>query len=268
MGIADADAGLGKVLEVLSHHPDRDRLNVMVVSDHSHITLGEKVNTMQIFKDAGLNASKTQDPTADIWVSPSYSSGLRLREPNDKLLEKTAQALMEHPDIGMVLTKGGEGHEGAIKGTLPLSALNARHDRSPDIKFIYRTTDDKDEHGFQGICKYDGRNKPGDGYHGGLHPKELHNLLVANGPAFAEGLESDIHSGIQDITPTVLSVMGLPFAATSHGGRVLEETFRAEPDGPAETPVTMTADYGTFAQELRLTHIGDQVYPDGGTRLD
>ena len=268
IGIADADAGLAKVLRVLDSHPDRDRLNVLVLSDHSHITLAGKVDTMEIFADAGISATKTQDTSADIWVSPSYCNSVRLREDNPKMLEKTAQALMEHPAVGMVFTKQGEGEKGAVPGALPLSALDADHTRSPDIKFIYRTTDDKDEHGFQGTCLHDCRGmKDGQSNHGGLHPKELHNLLVANGPAFAEGLESDTHSGIADVTPTIIAAMGLTFQAASHGGRVLEEAFKAEPDGPAETPITLTAEFGDFAQELSLTRVGEQVYPDGGRRL-
>lgn len=263
IGIADADAGLGRVLDALRHHPDGERLNVMVVSDHSHITLGERVDTMEALADIGLSASKTPDPAADVWVHASYCSHMRLREADAAKLEKLCHGLMEHPDVGMILTKNGD-----VPGTLPLSVIGARHDRSPDAYVVYRASDDVDAHGFQGVCRHDSSLKAGDGMHGGLHPKELHNLLVANGPAFAEGLESDVHSSIADIVPTIAHVMGLEFRPASNGGRVLAEAFDMDADEPTETPETITVEHGAYAQELRLTRIGAQAYPDRGTRLD
>jgi arylsulfatase A-like enzyme len=262
IGIADADAGLGRILSELRDHPERENLNVLVVSDHSHITLGERVDTLAMLRDAGFKAAKTPDADADVWLHTSYCSHMRLRDPDPARLRRLCDALMQHPDVGMILTKDGD-----VPGTLPLAAIGARHDRSPDVYLIYRTSDDLDAHGFQGICRHDGTHKAGDGMHGGLHPKELHNLLVANGPAFAESLESDTHSGIADIVPTVAHVLGLGFEPTACGGRILHEAFAAEPDAPAAVAETLSAEHGAYAQELRLTRIGAHVYPDGGTRL-
>ncbi|MHC8510139.1 MAG: alkaline phosphatase family protein [Rhodospirillales bacterium] len=286
LGIADADAGFGRIMKALDGHPDRERLNVLAVSDHAHITLGERLDTLEIFRQAGLKPSATPDADADIWVRPNYCGNVFAppapREDQTRVLKRAARALMEHPDIGMVLSKNGEDE---IKGALPLTALKTEHPRGPHLMYICRTSDEPDEHGFVGMCRHDAATMTaGQSSHGGLHPKELHNLLVAGGPAFADGASggaaSAIHSGIADITPTVLNVMGLEHTGARHGGRVLSEAFRkgagagagAGAPPPEETPKeiseTLTAEWGGFAQELRLTRIGEQVYPDGGRRLD
>ena len=60
-----------------------------------------------------------------------------------------------------------------------------------------------------GSCFYNGAYPEGGGTHGGLHAKELHVVMAAQGTLFKAGLESVHPAGIIDITPTILHLLGL-----------------------------------------------------------
>ena len=78
--------------------------------------------------------------------------------------------------------------------------------------------------------------KVGVGSHGGASPAEMHNTLIANGPSFHSGLNSELPSGNIDIAPTVIELLGLPMP-NHFEGRVLHEALQNDNDGLGEASV-------------------------------
>jgi len=72
--------------------------------------------------------------------------------------------------------------------------------------------------------------KVGLGSHGGSSSAELHNTLIASGPSFVNGVNSEIPSGNVDVAPTVLAMLGIP-QPKHFDGRVLTEALKSNVSG-------------------------------------
>jgi arylsulfatase A-like enzyme len=72
--------------------------------------------------------------------------------------------------------------------------------------------------------------KVGVGSHGGSSSAELHNTLIASGPSFVSGVNSEIPSGNSDVAPTVLAMLGIP-QPKHFDGRVLTEALNSNVSG-------------------------------------
>ncbi len=67
------------------------------------------------------------------------------------------------------------------------------------------------------VCSFPMAAGPaGAGMHVSLSPYDMHNTLVAAGPAFREGLASELPSGNIDVAPTILKILKIA-PAESHG---------------------------------------------------
>lgn len=267
--LSHVDAELGRLLEGVAGRPDRDRLNVLVTSDHAHITQTRRVDTQRLLQEAGFTVDDHLEDGAEVALVPGYCANARVRDGDPALIEKVCHALMEHPDVGMIFTAGRNDVEGIVEGTFAQNLVFADHARSPDIYFILATDDETDDNGLEGTCRFDNGLKAGAGIHGGLHRKELNNLLVANGPGFAAGRTIETPTGIDDIAPTLLSLMGLPslmgMPAPEGGGRILAEALDggAEANGPAEAH-TVSVSRGAYGQSLARLRFAGRDYLDGG----
>lgn len=265
--MAHVDAELGRLLDAIAGRPDRDRLNVVVTSDHAHITQTRRFDTQEFLQEAGFTVDDHLEDGADIALVPGYCANARIRDRDPALIEKVCHALMAHPDVGMIFTTGREdaagGVEGIIPGTFAQSLVFADHARSPDIYFILATDNENDENGLEGTCRSDNGLKSGAGIHGGLHRKELNNLLVANGPGFAAGRTIETPTSIVEIAPTVLRLMGM--TPPTDGGRILTEALdgSAEPNGSAEAH-TVSVSRAAYGQSLSRLRFAGRDYLDGG----
>lgn len=260
------DAELGRLVDWWRRHPEHDRIQLMVTSDHGHITQTKRVDTVRLFRDAGFRAASHLQDGADLALVPGYCGNIRVRDRDPGLITAAAEALMDHPDAGLVFTQGRHaGVEGRVDGSFSQAAVLLDHARTADVVFTLRTDDAEDRFGFTGTCRYDNNLPAGVGYHGGLHPAEMTPLLVAAGSAFAEAKEIDTPSSVVDILPTVLSLLGAPAAGCA--GRVLAEAFAdPTPAGDAITSVFQVR-RGGYVQELQITRLGDRAYLDHGKRL-
>ena len=259
-----ADAELGRLLDWRSSRPDRAEIQILVLSDHGHVTQSGRVDCAGIFRAAGLRVAEHLEEGADLALVPGYSGNLRVRGGDPGRLAAAAEALMAHPEAGLVFTRGGPGPEGAVPGTFGLALAGLDHARAPDLFFTLGADDRADPYGFLGTCRHDDALPDGVGYHGGLHPGEMGALLLASGEAFAGGRESALPASIVDLLPTVLSLLGLPTAGTA--GRVLGEAFGPGETAPAETQV-FRASRGRYVQELRTLSLGRHRYLDCGRRV-
>ena len=265
--IAHVDAEVGRLVEWWQSHPEHDRINLLLVSDHAHITQTARLDVAALLADAGLNVAPHFEDGADYALLTGYCGHLRVRDGERRLLARAADALMQHPGVGLVFSGPGNGTEGAVAGTLDRALLGAAHARSPDLYFVLRAGDDIDPYGLVGTCLHDNDLKDGAGIHGGLHPRELNNLLLARGAMFREGFGFDLPSGIVDIAPTLLAGLGLP-APASMQGRTLRSALAVTGEDEGEAvEECFESGAGDFAQRLRRTRFAGSVYLEGATRL-
>ena len=259
------DSEVGRLVEWWRARPDHDRIQLIVTSDHGHITQTRAVDTAKLLIDAGFRVGRHLEADAELALVPGYCGNIRVRNGDRGLVTAAAQALMAHPDIGLIFTRSEQGPEGIVPGTFSQSFILTEHPRSADIVFTLHADDDADSFGFTGTCRYDNSLLAGAGIHGGLHPAEMSPFLIAAGSAFGGGVQSDAPSSVIDILPTILELLG----EAAHGlqGRVLEEAF-ADP-GPvpeAESQCISTSE-GSYAQELRSYHFGTRHFLDHGRRV-
>jgi predicted AlkP superfamily pyrophosphatase or phosphodiesterase len=115
---------------------------------------------------------------------------------------------------------------GSLPGTLPMSAAFlenlARRDRGqPDIMASFDWDATQLISGVQGT-EYESLNA-NRGMHGSFSPIDVHNTLVAKGPAFRSGITIASPTGNVDVAPTVAHLFGL--AMPQADGRVLNEAL-------------------------------------------
>ena len=158
-----------------------------------------------------------------------------------------------------------------IPGALPMSTTRDQTGRSPDILISFQWSDEVNSQGIQGTAAFAKGDVPvGAGSHGSISLYDVRNLLVAAGPSFKSGVCDQTPSGIMDLTPTILHILGL----TTHGvldGRVLSEALAGGPD-PEDVPceaysthASRTVEGQTFEQELRISRVNSAEYLDWGS---
>ena len=104
----------------------------------------------------------------------------------------------------------------------------------PDVVTIYREgviNAAANAHGLPGSCCHDSSYPAGGGTHGGLHPIELNTWFAMGGDALVGGTVSTLPTGIVDVLPTVLHLLGLE-APPGTQGRVLREALAAHAGEP------------------------------------
>lgn len=259
------DAELGRLFDWWQSHPERERIQLIVTSDHGHITQSKRVDTRAIFTDAGLRIGERLDDDADLNLVPGYVGNVRLRDSDHGLLTAAAQALMAHPDAGLIFTADSNGVEGLVSGTFSTRLIGIDHQRCPDIVFTLRADDAHDQYGFTGTCCFDNDLPPGVGYHGGLHPAEMSPLLVMAGNAFETQQEITEPTSVRDLLPTMLHLLALN--ALDLPGRVLEEAFSGTKKSYDARTDFFDAGADSYTQRLKMTFYGNQQRLDCGSRL-
>jgi len=266
LALRHVDAEFGRVLDWWHASEQRGSLQIVVISDHGHITQKTRVATGDLLRDAGFKVDDHLQDGADLGLIAAYGGRIWVRDKDPDLIRAIGRALTEMDACGMVFSAGRNAVEGIVPGSFSKQLVMADHRRSPDIYYILRTDDEPDAHGLIGTCYFDGRLPVGAGIHGGLHRNELNSVCVASGSLFDEATNVQAHSGIVDIAPTILHGLGIA-APRTMDGRVLHEAFA---DGASDTPEPMPETYetgvGHYQQVLHRTRIGESRYLDGGWR--
>lgn len=260
------DAEFGRVLDWWRASDAFESLQIVVISDHGHITKKTKISTGELLRDAGFKVGEHLEDGADLALIAGYGGGIWVRDKDPDLTRAIGQALMEQDVCGMVFSAGRNEVEGIVPGSFSKQLVMVDHPRSPDIYYILRTADEPNEHGYIGTCFFDGRMPVGGGVHGGLHPEELHSLCLTSGSLFDQARSVEAHAGIVDIAPTILHGLGIP-APRTMDGRVLHEAFaNGSSEPPDSVPEKFETGVGPYQQVLHRTRVGDSCYLDGGWR--
>ncbi len=262
--IRHVDTQFGRLLEWRRRSGLEDRLQVIALSDHGHLTSREKIDVNAEAAKAGLVIDEHFDDGADYAGYTSYSGSLKVRDRDPKLMAAMVDWLSGQPWCGMIFTPDGDGVEGCIPGTMDHASVLMDHPRAPDILYIMRNDDAVFGDGVKGSTFYNGPYPAGGGTHGGLHEKELHIVMAAQGSLFKAGRESRHPAGIIDIAPTILHGLGLQQPKGSDG-RVLSEALADSDGDPPEAKTAIhTVERNGAVQRLKYTQVGSTTYLDAG----
>ena len=234
--------------------PQRDRLQIIVASDHGHATVNRVFSVANAI--AGLSAFKGAT------LIPGTSGSIWVPDGDLAQVSALAEWLMRQDWTGCVFAA-----DGAIPpGALPTTALLADHPRGAPLIYTMRGEAGPARSGLPGTTLYDGNLAIGAGTHGGLSAAELHTVLIMAGSRILPGGVSEWPAGLADIAPTILALLDSPGAAEMDGRCLSEAIIGAH--GPAIAPAVETwegAEAG-YAQRLARTRLGRQVYLDVGMR--
>ncbi len=148
-----------------------------------------------------------------------------LLDHSQRTAEKLVRTLAERVAYGVIFAHSSYG---ALKGTLPLSAIGAEGARSspptPDLIVSFDWNEAALAGGSGGLpgTEYASAQRY-RGIHGSFSPRDVHNTLLARGPHFKAGFVDTLPSGNVDLAPTVAQLLGLHFQAPD--GRVLLEAL-------------------------------------------
>lgn len=247
-----ADAAFGRLLDDWQAGPHRDTLQIIVASDHGHITGDAR------FDLRGALAEQPEFAGCRITGGPSGGIGVPGAE-RDHIVA-IAAFLMRQDWIANVFTADAVD---LLPGALPLSAVMVDHRRTAHVLYTLRNAS---AGGGTSLLDSAGSLAVGAGTHGGLNPGEMATVLMLAGSAVSPGVLSDWPAGLIDIAPTILALLGVP-GGISMDGRVLTETLR-EAGAPTESrgPETWEAAGDQYSQRVARMRVGRHVWIDQGSR--
>ena len=275
--IANDDRHVGLVLRSIETLGRADATNVFVVSDHGFGLNTYAVNVTRELIDAGL---KTAPDSDDVVVASSGQAiGLYVKDHAADRVQHIVAFLQSRPWIGVIFTAPRAAlaleSQGSVAGTFSLELINAYHAaRGPDVLFTFPWTSARNAYGVQGtdVGNTTGATGPLTGTtsdHGSMSPWNVRNTILAWGPAFKRGVTVRTPAGNVDVTPTILSMLGLD--TTGLDGRVLYEALA---NGPDEEQVvvesrayTVEAGAGSYRAVVQISEVAGRRYVDKGWRL-
>jgi phosphonoacetate hydrolase len=264
VALANTDEQFGRILEWRDTSAERDRVQLITLSDHSHLSATRKIDLKGEMAAAGFAMGDSFEEGFDYVGAKGYGGVVSVRDNDARRIRDLVTWLAAQPWCGMIFTAGGDGTEGSVPGTLDRALLMIEHPRAPDVYFMMRTNNDENLHGFSGGTCFDAKYNEGGAVHGGLHPKEINNVMAAGGSAFNAAYRSALPAGIVDIAPTILHLLGCD-RPQSMTGRVLAEALTdatIAPDGYETTE--HAAGVSPRRHMLRRWQVGDTEYIDQG----
>ncbi len=240
--LKDVDGQIARILQAHEQLGLADRMNILVTSDHGFSTGIGGANIALLLKQNGF-ASGVHVAGDAIYVDGHDPDRIRA----------IVDLLWQQPTVGAMFTRGdGPGSiTGTVPGTFSFDLIHWQHDRSGDIFVSPDWDSEANEFGYKGRTM-----TGGIAGHGSVSRWDIHNTLIAQGPAFKHGVRSDIASANPDVAPTVLRILGIDPPA-SMTGRPLLEALAGGPDPTdvdAGAPVVMSASVpGAETSELEPT---------------
>jgi hypothetical protein len=262
--IRTVDIQFGRLVEWWRRSEFHEQLQLIVLSDHGHITARQKVAVKEAFAEADLRFDTHFRGDADFAGYAGYTGAVWVRDNDQRRKAVLVEWLLEQPWCGLILTSGGNGIEGGIPGTFDRSLLMTNHERAPQIYYIMRSDDLKNAYGISGSSYHDGKHPVGGSVHGGLHPKELASLLVVQGACFRPSLLCDYPAGITDIAPTMLHLLDIPQPPGMQGRVLSEALIKRNRESPKPKRLEYFVGSLPRRQHLQFSKVGSCFYLDAG----
>ncbi|WP_374448472.1 alkaline phosphatase family protein [Stella sp.] len=247
-----ADAAFARVLDWVDSEPEERRPQVVVMSDHGHVTTRATVDAAAVV-GARFGAPDPQ---------PGYSGGISLPGGDERQLAEVAEWLLDQPWCGHVFTRGGDGRAGLVAGSFDRRLVACDHPDAPDLYYCMATDDDLDAHGIDGGCLFHNAIPVGGSMHGGLHPREMANVLILGGAGARAGYASPHPAGTVDVAPTILAHLGLA-ADGGMDGRILAEALAGgAADGGSADGEARVEEVRSGGRRLIRRHFAGRAYLD------
>lgn len=212
-----------------------ENANIIITSDHGMNTDVSKVNLKGTFENSEINSDDY------VIASSGETVLLHVKDHDKSTIKKMVKQLQSKDWTGAIFTEASTDNNddvvkpyGFVEGTFSLDLIHANHpERKPDILFNFRWTSDQNKYGVSGTSYTFTSGKAGKikekGGHGNISPACVNNTLIAWGKSFKSGVKVKNPAGIVDITPTVLSLLGIK-TDNDFDGRILNEAFVNGPD--------------------------------------
>lgn len=266
VSLATADDNLGLIIQALRQKGILDRTDLLVVSDHGFSTVERGPDLVQALKRANFVAGghfDNPEPGDVMVVDLGGSTSFYVFGHDQPVIQRLVEFLQGTDFAGVIFSAL------PIEGTFPLSHIRLDSGtNAPDVVVSMRWNKRKNDWGTPGLIVAPGHHR-GTGTHASLSPFDLHNTLIAAGPDFKSGFDSEIPSGNVDVAPTVLHLLGATPPNTIDG-RVLTEAMTGsnlpQPPEPRRETLTASRDLGfrEWKQSLTLSRVGEVVYHDEG----
>lgn len=243
------DAQVGRILDEHKRRGLTESINIFIASDHGFSTHTGGINIWGTLKRENLDRGVV-----------IVGGAIYVNDGGPERVAAIADTLLGEMWVGAVFAEAKEpgSAKGRYPGTFSFDAIGYAHQRQPDLLVTAAWTSEKNEFGYAGTTA-----QGGTAGHGTASPFDVHNTLIAAGPAFKSGEPMTVASGNIDIAPTICHVLGLPIPETMDG-RVLDEALV---DGPQPRYVQWErrkhiARHGNREFVMSLTKVGDTTYLD------
>ncbi len=265
--IKSSDDNLARVLAALDKSGGgrtTSTTDIFVVSDHGFSTIAREIDVPTILRKAGFDAVTefaSEPKPGQIMMVGNGGTVLFYVIGHDAATTRRLVEFLQQTDFaGVIFTRQ------AMEGTFTLDKVMVDNEHAADVVMSFRGTGDKNQFGVPGMIDADWQRAAGKGTHATLTKFDMHNLLIAAGPDFQNGLTSDLPSGNVDLTPTILAILGIkPSAALD--GRVLAEAMKNSANLKPETQTieaTKKFPGGIWRQHLRSSRVGSTLYLEEG----
>jgi arylsulfatase A-like enzyme len=259
------DAALAHVLDGMQRRGIRDQFDIFLISDHGHSTVKHHRSLAEYIDRAGAAlGNKLELTTSSDFV---YARSSNDAAPSARDLAPFVRWLQEQPWAGVIF--GGTPEIATLPGVLPLSAAwnGQLNDRAPLLAVSPTWTDEANDLGVPGTVAALTEHVALRSTHGSVSPYDLHAFAVAAGPSFQEGAVNDTPTGVIDIAPTVLTLLGI--TPPEHmDGRVVWEAMRdargETQSGETDTITPEVEHPDGFRPELMLHRVGTTSYVHQG----
>ena len=214
------DNQFARILEWIENDESKDETLLFVLSDHGHLSVDKHLDLSSLLAEVGVNASTIDAPDVDVVFTQGRSGELRLTDSGKPKAQVIVNKLNETPEIEYVFSNSLTDVEGAFE----LEDSFSEHSRSADLFYVCSSSDETNKYGVPGVGATTCNALAGSGQHGGLSTYEVNSVLMLSGMNVMKGTEILTPSGLIDVAPTVLSLLGIKGLEGSNG-RVLEEAF-------------------------------------------
>lgn len=259
-----ADNAFGRILEAINARPDADEVAILVASDHGQISSSGEVNLAALLTDAGHPAAMASQRDLSglaLAVTGGNMGEIRVLDGDLDRRDQVARWLMAQDFTGMLFTPSDDPVHGSVPGTFSHRLVGLDHDRQPELVYVLRSSLDEDAYGLPGLGLITGSVPVGGGMHGGLNRHELNTVLALGGHAAIVAGAHTGATGVIDIAPTILELLGVEAPTSMQGTSLLH--LADHPGGPLETFATGDDD---FQQELTIRRRGEVIFPQHGQR--
>ncbi len=259
--LKSSDRNLARLLAALKAKDALAKTDIFIVSDHGFSTVDTPVDVAAELRAAGLEAVRSFKETPRrgqiLVVSLGGSVMFYVVERDPAVTGKLIDVLQQADFTGVIFTREKR------EGTFTLAQAQLDTPGGPDVMVACRWNDRPNEFGIAGQMTSDVGRSAGHGSHSTLSPHDMHNTLIASGPDFRRGWESETPSGNIDLAPTILSLLGLK-APRPMEGRVLREAFAGQAEAPAASEKNFIAERKIgdriWRQHLRAATVDGVTY--------